>query len=75
MFEDFTLSTNIAGDCEEIFDLQAQGVCGIPDAYGLGMNIFNTSAGGNCFIQGGDTDTYNGFCYHIPTESQNLFNS
>ena len=76
MFESFTLSENIAGDCEQIYSLHALDICGIPDANGVGDTIFNVSASGtDCIVPGGDSDTYNGFCYHIPTETNNLFNS
>ena len=74
VFENFSLTTNIAGDCEEIYGFFARGTCGIPDSNGLGMNIFNEGTG-NCVIQGSDDELYNGFCYHIPTETNNLFNS
>lgn len=73
--ERFTLSTNIAGDCEKPFSLQAQFVCGIPDENGLGMKIFNPSLGGDCVIPGEDNAKYDGFCYHVPTETNELFNS
>lgn len=74
MFEDFTLNVNIAGDCEQTFGLQSVDTCGIPDIDGEN-HIFAVSIGSNCVIQGGDGELYNGFCYHIPTESNNLFNS
>ena len=77
VFENFSLTTNIAGDCEEIYGFFARGTCGIPDSNGLGMKIFNTTPGVNsdCVIQGGDDTLYDGFCYHVPTETNNLFNS
>lgn len=76
IIETFTLSTNIAGNCEQPFSLQAQFVCGIPDGNGLGMNIFTPGLdGGDCVIPGGDDTEYDGFCYHIPMENRELFNS
>ena len=74
-FESFSLSQSIAANCENPFTLAAQDVCGIPDANGLGMNIFNPNTGGSCVIDGSGNETYNGFCYHVPTETNNLFNS
>lgn len=75
-FESFTLNTAIAGDCEVPFDLQAKGICAIPSTPDIGLNIFNISAvGTQCKVQGGDTATYNGLCYHIPDATNNLFNS
>ena len=75
VIENFTLSTNVAGDCEKPFNLQAQFVCGIPDDNGVGMNIFDPSKGGSCVIPGEDDAKFDGFCYHIPTETNELFNS
>ena len=75
-FESFSLSTNIASDCEVPFTLVGKDVCAIPDANGLNMGIFNASAAGsNCVIPGTGNETYNGFCYHVPTASSNLFSS
>ena len=73
-FESFTLSTNIAANCDHPFDLQAQFVCAIPDSNGQGMGIFDPNRGGGCVIPGSD-EMYNGFCYHVPTENNMLFNS
>ena len=74
MFESFTMSTNIAAGCENTFGLYSRGVCGFPgDA--PNMNIFNKNAGGDCTVDGGDADEYDGLCYHVPLESDNLFNS
>lgn len=77
VIESFSLDTNIAGNCEKPFNLQAQFVCGIPDENGLGMNIFTPGLdGGNCIVPGnGDNAKYDGFCYHVPTENNELFNS
>ena len=74
IFENFSLSTNIAGNCEEIFTFTRE-TCSIPDENGLGMDLFNTVAGSSCNIQVGDDTLYNGFCYHVPTENNNLFTS
>ena len=75
IIETFTLCTNIAGNCEQPFSLQAQFVCGIPDSNGLDMKVFDPTLGGSCVIPGGDDTVYDGFCYHIPTEDRELFNS
>lgn len=71
MFEDFTLSTNIAGDCEVIINNSTRGDC----AYTLrtGESVF-TSNYGVCTTKEADGD-YNGICYHVPIDSNNLFNS
>ena len=74
-FESFSLSTSIASGCEVPFTLAARNVCGIPDANGLNMNVFDPGAGGTCVISGTGNEEYNGLCYHIPTETNNLFKS
>lgn len=79
MIESFVLNENMASvtsDCENTFSLQAQDVCGIPDSNGLGMTIFNMSiSSSDCFVQGEEDERYNGLCYHVPTETNNLFAS
>ena len=76
-FESFSLSTNIASDCDVPFALAAKDICAIPDASGLPeMGIFNlTVAGTQCGVHGDGNEEYNGFCYHVPVETNNLFNS
>ncbi len=74
-FESFTMSTNIAAGCENIFGLYARGTCGIPTS-APGMTIFNTAASGSdCSVSGGDGEEYGGLCYHVPIAGENLFNS
>ena len=75
LFESFVLSTAIAGNCEQIFTLSQQFVCAIPDPYGIGMNIYNTSISDDCTVDGTGNELYDGFCYHIPTEALVLFSS
>ena len=74
MFESFTMSTNIAAGCEKTFGLYSRGACGIPTNT-PGVTIFNSTLNGDCTADGGDSATYNGLCYHVPIESDNLFNS
>ena len=69
IFEDFTLNDSIAGDCEMITDTPARRQCGID--FG-GMIIFLEDT--NCTYVP-EVDDYNGYCYHLPTEGNNLFNS
>ena len=74
MFESFTMSTNIAAGCEKTFGLYSRGECGFEDD--TNEIIFaQGTAGSVCTLKGGDESTYNGLCYHVPTESNNLFNS
>ena len=76
-FESFVASSSIAGDCERVFTLAKQDICAIPDAYGTpGMGIFNMNVEwSECGVNGTGTETYDGLCYHVPTEALNLFNS
>ena len=73
-FESFELNSNIAGACEK--DITAiLGVCAwtVYDEFGDTYNVF-TSDVGACTTKPQD-GSYNGFCYHVPTEDYNLFNS
>lgn len=74
VFEDFSLTTSIAGDCERIVGNPSKGTCGIPGSDG--ETLFSETISGcefDWYSQFGDE--YNGFCYHVPTESYTLFNS
>ena len=72
MFESFTLSTNIAGGCEQPFVTNiSKGVCAIEITGGVtvftgDMKVCDTNP---------PDDMWDGFCYHVPTEDKNLFNS
>lgn len=71
MFEDFTLSTNIAGDCGNVVTTHAENVCGIE--FGVDF-IFLTGVQG-CTKEIETDDHYSGICYHNPTDIGRLFNS
>lgn len=90
IFEDFSLSTNIAGDCDVIDGVNAAyGSCGI-ELPGIGI-VFVT---GVCERKENDPDNlvyvtvtgsdgsyspnigpYDSICYHVPQQNNNLFNS
>lgn len=75
VFESFTLSTNIAGDCETITSLQSRDICGYPTRGGV---VFVDSSMGctvNAPIVDGEAIYGDRICYHVPIESSNLFNS
>lgn len=79
MFESFTLSTNIAGDCEVKTYTPSNNSCGL-EFTGVGtvfldtMNGCQTENGGfPVHSEGGDGE-FNGICYHVPY-GNNLFNS
>ena len=71
LFEDFSLSTSIAAGCDKIIN---------PVLYECGVNypgvgvIFVTGASG-CVEKVDDGFTNDGYCYHVPEESRNMFNS
>ena len=75
LFESFSLSTNIAGDCEKKTGTPSQGNC---PAYlpGVTVAVFNDSIRG-CIAKPPktDSDEYNGVCYHVPNVDNNLLNS
>lgn len=72
LFEDFSLSTSIAAGCEKVIT---------PVLYQCGVNypglgIIFTDAAWGCKIKVEDGNSLGGgYCYHIPSESANMFNS
>lgn len=74
MFESFTLSTNIAGDCSDKTNTPSEMQCSISyvDEHLGTVNIFLNSIQACAWKQ---PDGYNGICYDVPTEGTNLFNS
>ena len=72
MFENFSLCTSIANNCVRDINLLHQYSCGYE--WG-GYIVFGTDMTG-CSLQQNLTQmTPDGFCYHNPTDSNNLFNS
>lgn len=75
MFEDFTLNTNIAGDCETKTNVHSNNECGLDFS---GLMVFMQGMNGCADIKvdnvGGD-GKFNGICYHVPAGDNNLFNS
>lgn len=72
-FENFSLCTNIAAGCELKTNLQSSNMHGCGYVFGRGEPmVFTLDIG--CETTAGD-GVYNGICYHIPTEANNLFNS
>jgi hypothetical protein len=72
MFENFTLSTNIAGPCEHVTKLPSALQCPYEDPE-LEVNVFVERANGCSYtVASGE---HNGICYHIPSENYNLFGS
>lgn len=77
VFESFTMSTNIAGDCEPPFVNNAsKGVCTVNGNGGLAIfDDLVSACNANPEEMGGIADHWDGLCYHVPTEDNNLFNS
>ena len=75
-YESFASSTNLAAGCEKTISNQTMYVCGITTSDPETV-FFSTSVdGGDCNAPGtDDIQTNDGFCYHNPLDSQNLFNS
>lgn len=75
VFENFSLSTNIAANCEIPVRTFNAGGCGYAYEGGNGETMFTAQAGTNvCNIPVND-DESNGYCYHTPVEGNNMFNS
>ena len=72
MFESFSFSTNIAGDCGILNGTSAEDVCGYLD-YGGDM-IFLTGVHG-CVIQIEQDAPNSKICYHNPSDLNRLFTS
>lgn len=74
VFEDFTLTTSIASGCEVKTNLQAMGNCGwIPATAGLKAQFLWIIRLGVLILP--HKPYMIRICYHVPTESYNLFNS
>lgn len=73
MFEDFTLSTNIAAGCEVKVGNPSKGTCGITTSDSE-ITFFNIGIVRNCSSEPSD-GMYDGACYHAPYDTNNLFNS
>lgn len=76
VFEDFSLSTNIAAGCEENPSAFSSGTqpCGVK--WAAGVYIFTDEIDGcNRKLVDGQQGEYNGLCYHNPTSNYNVFYS
>lgn len=70
LFEDFSLSISITAGCDIEHGTQAENECGY--YFGRDGIIFTETVDG---CQYKKPDGYNNLCYHIPTETSDLFNS
>jgi hypothetical protein len=79
VFENFSLSTNIAGTCEGIVNNPSRGTCAVLGTGNIAVFDSGVTGDDGCVYTpgdlGGKNDEWDGFCYHVPTEYNNLFNS
>ena len=75
MFEDFTLTTSIASNCEIKTHTPSVNTCGV-NASGINVFITNMTGCGDFPVpdNGGGDGEYGNICYHVPY-GENLFNS
>jgi hypothetical protein len=72
VFESFSMSTNIAGDCENKIDNQSKGTCAYFSSGGIAL--FTAAMVNICDFTASDGKA-DGFCYHVPEGGPNIFNS
>lgn len=75
VFENFSLSTNIAGDCEWKTNTWSSNMCGL-ESTGIGTVFMDymTRCDFKADMIGEDDAAYGNICYHVPY-GENLFNS
>ena len=71
LIENFSLSTNIAGDCDTKTNTPSQNQCAYPLRSGHMVFMSEIAA---CTTTEDDGE-YEGICYHVPNDAKNLFNS
>lgn len=72
LFENFMMSTNIAGDCGIIFGVPTEGTCGGFE-FGGDFLFMDTVQGCSKIITTDDGNSL--ICYHNPYDNIRLFNS
>ena len=75
MFDDFSLSTNIAGDCEPPYVTNSgYETCGLVTS---GFTVFTAQMVNVCNFPWDEDKQgpYDGMCYDNPSNTNNLFNS
>lgn len=71
VFEDFTLSTAIAGTCGVDTGLPSANQCGMD----FGSYVVFTEDVTGCTKKVSDSGEYNGLCYHVFADANRLFSS
>lgn len=72
VFENFTMSTNIAAGCDGPKVGPVVDSCYVDGTGGIRMFDGDMRV---CDYTPGSGDKYDGYCYHVPTDANNLFNS
>ena len=72
IIENISLSTSVANGCDVKIDTANSGNCGLE--FGDDM-LFLSGVSGCTFEVDADDGRYNGICYHVPTDSKDMFNS
>lgn len=73
MFEDFSLNNSITAGCNKIINNSAQTQCALL-VEGIG-NVFTTELATICTDFKVPDGGYDGICYHVPVDTNDLFNS
>lgn len=73
IIENFSLCTHIAGDCNVIIGNQAEYTCPYVDR--TGNNVFTEELSAICTDIKQADGVNNSVCYHVPIETNDLFNS
>jgi len=71
MFESFSFSTNIAGDCGILYGVSAENVCGLD----FGGDMIFVDGVQGCQMTLIPDDGTSGVCYHNPYDTIRLFTS
>ena len=72
MFENFSMSVNVAAGCEVITKLQGENACGYKPDRWIGGALFNKPENG---CETAPTAPYDSICYDTPNQVYNLFTS
>ena len=72
LFESFTLNTNISAGCEKPTNLPSWNQCGLDFS---GLMVFMDGMTGCTDIKITEGESFDGLCYHTPTEANNVFTS
>ena len=73
LFEDFSVSTNIASGCKHIASA-APDLCPVTLPWGPTTKVVFIDESMGCKTIEADGD-FNGVCYHVPSENDNVFTS